>query len=205
MNFNFDPTTVLIMFVCLVISITIHEMMHAYVGLRLGDTTAREQGRISLNPLRHVDPFMTVVLPLITIVLFQVPILAAKPVPFNPERVKFEEFGAAMIAAAGPLTNLTLAVLGGLVAHMFTGNIDVFNALTIFVMINVALAVFNAVPIPPLDGSRVLYALAPDSVRGFMAAIEPYGIFVVFALVLFVPQFGQALVNLNSEISLLLL
>lgn len=205
MNFNFDPTTVLIMFVCLVISITIHEMMHAYVGLKLGDTTAHEQGRISLNPLRHVDPFMTIVLPIITLVTFGAPILAAKPVPFNPERVKYEEFGAAMIAAAGPLTNLALAVLGGAVAHAFTSNADIFNALSIFVMINVALFIFNMIPIPPLDGSRVLYSLAPDSAREFMAMIEPYGIFIVFALVLFVPQFGQILVNLNSELSLFLL
>jgi Zn-dependent protease len=188
-----------------VASITLHEMMHAYAGLKLGDTTAHEQGRISFNPLHHIDPFATVLLPIITLVLFQVPILAAKPVPFNPDRLKFDEFGAAILAAAGPFTNLALAVVGGAVSHLFVGNVDIYNVLSIFVFINVALFVFNMVPIPPLDGSRILYAFAPDSVRGFMAQIEQFGIFVVFALVLMVPAFGETLVNLNRSISLFLL
>ncbi len=205
MEFSLDLSTILIMLVTLVISITLHEMMHAYVGLKLGDTTAHDEGRVSLNPLRHIDPFATVILPIITLVLFQAPILAAKPVPFNPDRVKFDEFGAALIAAAGPFTNLALAVLGALVARLFVGDASIFNALTIFVSLNVGLFVFNLIPIPPLDGSRVLYAFAPESLQRFMAQLEQFGIFIVFGLVLFVPAFSQMLINLIREVSLFLL
>ena len=205
MNFSIDPFTLIIALITIVIAISLHEMMHAYVGLKLGDTTAHDEGRISLNPLAHVDPFMTILLPLITLFLFQTPILAAKPVPFNPDRVKYDEFGAAMIAAAGPLTNLVLAAIGAALAHGFSGNVDIYNALTIFVAINVGIFIFNLIPIPPLDGSRVLYAFSPDGVRDVMAQLEQYGIFIIFGLILFVPAFGAILSNLNRSISLFLL
>lgn len=205
MNFSLDPFTLVIALITIVIAISLHEMMHAYVGLKLGDTTAQDEGRISFNPLAHVDPYMTILLPMVTLFLFQAPILAAKPVPFNPDRVKFDEFGAALIAAAGPLTNLVLAVLGAFAAQAFSGNIDIYNALTIFVGINVGIFVFNLVPIPPLDGSRILYAFSPDSVRNVLAQLEQYGIFIVFGLILLVPAFGAILYNLNRSISLFLL
>jgi Zn-dependent protease len=205
MQFDIDAFTLIVTLVSLLIGLSLHEMMHAYMGYRLGDTTAHDLGRVSLNPLRHIDPMTTVLLPIITLVLFHVPILAAKPVPFNPDRVKFDDLGAAMIAAAGPLTNLVLAIIGGVLAHAAAGNADVFNALTIFVSLNVGLFVFNLIPIPPLDGSRVLYAFAPDAVRGVMEQMEQYGLFIVFGLVLFVPAFTQILINLNTSISLFLL
>jgi Zn-dependent protease len=126
-------------------------------------------------------------------------------VPFNPDRVKYEDFGAAMIAAAGPLSNLVLAGLGGLIAHSFGASPDIYNALAIFVGLNVSLFVFNLIPIPPLDGSRVLYAVAPDGVRGLMDQMEQYGIFIVFGLVLFVPGFSQMITNIVSTLSLRLL
>jgi Zn-dependent protease len=205
MDFVIDISTIVQILICLLIGLTLHEMMHAFVGLKLGDTTAHEEGRISLNPLRHIDPFATVLLPIITLVLFHAPILAAKPVPFNPERVKWDEFGAALIALAGPLTNLVLAAIGGLLAHVFAANVDVFNFLSIFVFLNVGLFVFNMVPIPPLDGSRVLFACAPEALQRIMAELEQFGIFIVFGLVLLVPAFGQILININRAISLFFL
>lgn len=178
-----DLTTIAAIIVSIIVSLTVHEFMHAYVGHRLGDTTAFEAGRVSFNPLQHIDPFMTVILPIITVVVFGVPFLAAKPVPFNPDRVKYDDFGAAMIAGAGPLSNLVLAIVGSLLLHTVTSGIA-YTFLHTFVVLNVAVFVFNLVPIPPLDGSRVLYAFAPDFIRDFFDTIEPYGIFILLALIM---------------------
>jgi Zn-dependent protease len=188
--------------ITIIISLSIHEAMHAYVAHALGDTTAQEMGRLSLNPLKHIDPLTTIALPIITLLLFQIPILAAKPVPFNPNRVKYEEFGSALIAAAGPLSNLILAIFGALLIHITT-NTTIFNFLDTFVILNVALFIFNILPIPPLDGSRVLYAFAPEPLQEFMQTIEPYGLFIVFALVL-TGVLTSFLITLNNDILRLL-
>lgn len=195
-------TSLIIAIVSLVVSITLHEAVHAYAGYALGDDTAKHEGRITLNPIKHIDPFMTILLPLITLVVFGLPILAAKPVPFNPERVRFEEFGAAMIAFAGPLTNLILAALGAAIFSIFQGSLgaDMLQIIILFIGINVAIFVFNMLPIPPLDGSRVLYAFAPESLQRVMASMERFGIFIIFAVVLMVPAFGQFLRELNENI-----
>ena len=175
---------ILTVIICLLISMTVHEFMHAYVGYRLGDDTAMEKGRVSFNPLHHIDPVMTVLLPVVTLLLFHAPILAAKPVPFDPRRVKYGEYGSALLAAAGPLSNLVLAAAVAIILRLTSFDNWLENALIFFVELNVALLVFNLVPIPPLDGSRVLYAFAPEPVQDFMDQIEPYGFFIIFALVL---------------------
>lgn len=197
--------TILIMIGAILVSLTIHEAMHAWVGYRLGDDTAAQEGRISLNPLAHIDPFMTVLLPIVTIVAFGAPILAAKPVPFNPERVKWDDYGAALIAAAGPLSNLLLAIIGVLALNVIGAGGLLSTILIYFVTINVSLFVFNLVPIPPLDGSRVLYAFAPDGFRRVMDQLEPFGLVIVFLLVL-TPSLGFSafLSNLNQSVLQLL-
>lgn len=200
MQFGGSLSNLTITIVAILISLTLHEMMHAYAALKLGDSTAQDEGRISLNPLAHIDPFMTVILPVITLISFGVPVLAAKPVPFNPDRVKYDDYGAALVALAGPITNLLLAVLGAAIMHLTLGSPAILNALNIFVILNIGLFVFNMIPIPPLDGSRVLYAFAPDSVRTFMEQIEQYGIFLIFGLVLFVKPFTAILININDAI-----
>jgi Zn-dependent protease len=176
--------SILVLVTIIIISLTIHEMMHAFVGHVLGDNTAADEGRLSLNPLRHIDPFMTVILPIISIITFGVPILAAKPVPFDPRNVKWDEFGGALIAAAGPFSNLLLAIIGGILAHFVVGSTIAYDVLGSFVTVNISLFVFNLIPIPPLDGSRVLYAFAPDSLRRVMEQFEPYGLFLIFGLIL---------------------
>lgn len=170
--------------VSVLIGMVVHETMHALVGYALGDDTAAAEGRISLNPLRHIDPFYTIILPIITVLIFKVPILAAKPVPFNPARVKFDEFGSAMIALAGPLSNFVLSIIGALFMHFTSVGSVAYNSLSVFVAVNVALFVFNLVPIPPLDGSRVLFAFAPRWLQGIMASLEQFGLIIVFGLVL---------------------
>jgi Zn-dependent protease len=195
---------ILIIIGVLLVSMSVHEAMHAFVGLKLGDDTAAEEGRVSLNPLKHIDPFMTVILPAITLIVFHAPILAAKPVPFNPDRVKYDEFGAAMIAAAGPLSNLLLAVIAVIIARLSgidldSGGLSAGNILTTFIWLNVSLFVFNLIPIPPLDGSRVLYAFAPEPLQDFMRQIEPYGFFIIIGLVL-VGGFGSFITQLNAAV-----
>jgi Zn-dependent protease len=141
---SFGLTYIVVSIVSILISLVLHEFMHAYAGYLLGDYTAKAEGRLSLNPIDHVDPFMTIVLPIVTLILFHAPILAAKPVPFNPAQVKYDEYG----------------------------------------VLNIALFVFNLIPIPPLDGSRILYAFAPEPLQELMEQIEPYGFFIIFGLVL---------------------
>lgn len=180
--------------------------MHAFAAHWLGDDTAEKQGRISLNPLKHVDPFATILLPLITLVLFRVPLLAAKPVPFNPNRVRFEEYGAGLVGVAGPLTNALLALAGAGIIHLFEGafSVGMLEALLIFVQINIGLFVFNMIPIPPLDGSRLLYAFAPETVQAVMAQLEQFGIVLVFGLIIAVPAFTDVLINVNQSLLRLL-
>ena len=189
-------------FAIILLSMTVHEAMHAFMGYFLGDNTAKIEGRLTLNPLKHIDPFMTILLPL-TMVLLGGPVFGgAKPVPFNPNRVRYGEWGAAMVALAGPLTNLFIAFLafgigvlmgvvsnGGLVASSFLGSV-----IAMTVSVNLGFFVFNMLPVPPLDGSRLLYALAPESARRLMEQIEQYGTLVVFLLVvLFSSAIGRVM------------
>lgn len=183
----------------ILIALVIHEFMHAYVGYVLGDTTARDEGRISLNPIRHIDLLSTVILPAVAWVFLGFLVLAAKPVPINTSRVKYGEFGAALIALAGPVSNLVLAIAASLLLHGVDSSSILGQVITIFMQLNVALFVFNLIPIPPLDGSRVLYAFAPEPVQEFMDRIEPFG-FVIILVLIVLGGFGGLIGNLNQAI-----
>ena len=167
-------------------SMTLHEAMHGFVAYWLGDDTAKLQGRLTLNPIKHIDPFLTILLP-IALAIAGAPIFGgAKPVPFNPDRVKYDEWGAALVAIAGPLTNFVIAFVFFAVyaiAQPPSGSLAA-QVLITAVSINLGFFIFNMIPLPPLDGSRVLYALAPEFVRRGMEAIEQFGIFFVFIIVL---------------------
>ncbi len=170
----------------ILISMTLHEAMHAYAGYWLGDDTAKLQGRLTLNPIKHIDPFMTLLLPLM-LALVGAPIFGgAKPVPFNPRNVRWGEWGAALIALAGPLTNFLIAfIFFGVWVLAGTSDTSLLSQIfSIIVSVNLGFFVFNMIPIPPLDGSRIMYALAPDFVRKGMEVMERYGIVVVFAIIL---------------------
>lgn len=193
--------------VSMLVGMSFHEAMHAFTGHWLGDDTAAREGRLTLNPIKHIDIFTTVLLPFVMILMRLPPIFAAKPVPFNPDRVKYDEFGAALIGVSGPLSNLLLACASGLIfrSGLVTSN-GISDFFVIFTIINVALFVFNLIPIPPLDGSRVLYAFAPEPVQNVMVAIERMGLLAIFAIIFIGWQFiGPVILNLNQSIAYFLL
>lgn len=181
----------------LLIAISLHEMMHSVVGYWLGDDTAKAHGRISLNPLRHIDPLTTVLLPLILVAIGAPPFAAARPVPINMSRLKFEEFGMALVGLAGPLTNLLLAIIAALLLRLVPQSSPLGIFLMMNVAVNIGLCIFNLIPFPPLDGSRVLYALAPEPIQKIMMQIEQFGIaaigFFIFIIFPFIsPAIGKA-------------
>ena len=192
-------------FVAIIISIGVHEAMHGYVAHWLGDPTAHDAGRLTLNPLKHIDGLMTILLPVTLIALGLPPIFAAKPVPFNPARVKYAEYGAALIGLAGPFTNLFMALVAAALAHILAGGFAV-TFLVLFVQVNIGFFVFNMLPIPPLDGSRLIYALVPESVQEVMARFEQMGmITIILILVVLMPVIGPVLSNVNQQILIHLL
>jgi Zn-dependent protease len=183
---------VVIVFVVLLFSLTIHEMAHAWTADRLGDPTARLLGRVSLNPLVHADLIGTVVFPLVALVS-GVPLIGwAKPVPVNIRRLRHERRDYVLVAAAGPASNLVLAfaaaTIVSLVARDAVGRPDLPFPLAALlfgaVQINLLLAVFNMIPIPPLDGGNVLSGLLPRDLAARFDQIRPYGFLLLYALVL---------------------
>lgn len=193
---NFDFGYLAIVLVVVLVSMILHELMHGLVAYWLGDDTAKANGRLSLNPIKHLDPFMSVLLPLLLAVSGGPVFGGAKPVPINTRNLKYNEWGFALVAIAGPLTNLLLAFIGFVVGH-FTGvlyyDAGIWTTISwAWVSINLGFCIFNLLPIPPLDGSRVIYAIAPDFIRRFMEGMEKWGILVVLVLVM---VFGTMLGN----------
>lgn len=205
---DLNLTQLVIVFICIILSMAIHEAIHAFTSHWLGDTTAKEHGRLTLNPLKHIDLLTTVLLPMVLIVVGATPFFIAKPVPFNPERVKYEEFGAALIGIAGPLSNLLLAVIAALIVRatgMAVGT-DIFMIFSTFIAVNIGMFVFNMIPFPPLDGSRLLYAFAPEPLQKVMYQIEAGGItsILIFMFLLY-PLFGNVIYNIMNTLYVFLL
>lgn len=172
-------------FIALLIpSIILHEVAHGAVALRLGDPTAREAGRLTLNPIPHIDPLGSVILPGLLALSGGTVFGWAKPVPVIPRYFSNPTEGMAITALAGPLTNLALATLTGRVLlEMMDLSGTALRAVLIFGLLNAVLAVFNLLPIPPLDGSRLLPLVLSENGRRMYAKVEPYGILILFALV----------------------
>ena len=176
--------TLIFLLLVLVFSTVLHELAHGYVAYWLGDETAKLNGRLSLNPLRHIDPYMSIILPVL-LYLMGGPIFGgAKPVPINTRNLKGREWGFALVAIAGPLMNILLAFIFFLLWFFIGHGSDLWGGILINSMyMNMGFALFNMIPIPPLDGSRVLYALAPDFVKRFMESIEHVGIIFVYIMI----------------------
>jgi Zn-dependent protease len=185
-----DIVSIAIVLLVILLSMTLHEAMHAFMGYFLGDDTAKLEGRLTLNPIKHIDPFLTILLPVMLAVAGGPIFGGAKPVPFNPQRVRYDEWGAALVALAGPLTNFVIAFLlfGVYVLIGAPSSGLAAQVLITAVTVNLGFFIFNMIPIPPLDGSRVLYALAPEFIRRGMEAMERFGILIVFGIVLLAGQ-----------------
>ncbi len=172
--------------IVLVFSAIIHEYMHGWMADRLGDPTAKNAGRLTLNPIPHIDLYGSIILPLILIVFnFGIIFGWAKPVPFNPYNLRDQKYGSAKVAAAGPLGNLITALFFGLILRFFpVPNILIATLLAIIVKINILLMIFNLVPIPPLDGSKVIMPFLPYHVQLRYVALERYGMMLVLLFIM---------------------
>ncbi len=185
--------------VVLIFSVMVHEISHGAMALKLGDTTAKDAGRLTLNPVKHIDPFGSVILPLLMALpaLFGGPVGPifgwAKPVPYNPWNLKNPKAGAGIIAAAGPLSNLTIAAVFGVLARFAAEGGALLGLFQLVILINISLAFFNLIPIPPLDGSNILFAFFPDRSHAFRAFLTRYGLFILLAYIFFgFPLLGSA-------------
>ena len=180
--------------VILVFSAVAHEYAHGAMADYLGDPTAKMAGRLTLNPIAHLDPLGSVLVPLLLVFSGARIFFAwAKPVPFNPYLLRDKVYGPAKVALAGPITNLLLAVVFGLVLRFwpYQGSTFLFNLSQFFdavVWVNLSLAVFNLVPIPPLDGSHILFAFFPKAWESIHRALAQYGSILLVVFILFFPR-----------------
>ena len=195
---NLDVLKIVIVLIIAIASVILHELSHGLVAYWLGDHTAKDAGRLTFNPVKHIDPYMSILVPVVLYIIGAPVFGGAKPVPVNYRNLKWNEWGMALVALAGPFTNFLLAFIFFLIGHfsglfsLSSGNIGSFIIVEA-VYINLGFMIFNLIPIPPLDGSRVLYAIAPDGFRNILANLERYGIIIVYMMILL---FGNLFSNL---------
>lgn len=184
----------------LIMSVVIHEVSHGYMANYLGDPTAKLEGRLTLNPIKHLDLFGSIILPTILYITHAGFILGwAKPVPYNPYNLRPGRFSEALVALAGPASNLILAIIFGIFLRFGVANgfsIGFLQITSLIVFMNLLLMVFNLVPIPPLDGSKVLFAIFPESTFKLRGFLERYGFILVIFFIFFLWQFISPLITI---------
>jgi Zn-dependent protease len=196
------PLFLTIQILILLFSIILHEVMHGYIALRFGDHTAERAGRLTFNPIPHIDPIGSILLPALLIFLPMVTgtgtgffIAWAKPVPINPLNFSNIKLGELWVSAAGIIANISLAILGTILFHLFAPTLELGNILipllSFTVTINLVLGIFNLFPIFPLDGSKILLALLPYKLAREYEKLAPYGFIVLLALLWMTPIFGM--------------
>ena len=175
-----DPVSFVILSVPLLYSIIVHELAHGWVAYKLGDPTAKLQGRLSLNPLKHLDPIGT-------IMLFIFGFWWAKPVPVNLSNIPDRRKGLILVSSAGIVANIMLAFIALLISRLISPELAGVTAKILYILakINIILAAFNLIPIPPLDGSKILMGVAPEGIRRILFQIEPFGFFIVIGFLYF--------------------
>ncbi len=184
-----DATNAIFYIAILIISVVIHEVSHGFIAEYFGDKTARFAGRLTLNPLKHLDFFGSVLLPVL-LVLSHSPFLLgwAKPVPYNPDNLNNQKWGTIAIASAGVLANILMAVVFGLIVR-FTSSLllpeGFYFIISVIVVVNLALALFNLIPIPPLDGSKILLSLLPASLGNVISLYEQYSLILLLVFIVF--------------------
>lgn len=188
----------------LVFSVIAHEVAHGFMALKFGDETAKLSGRLTLNPLRHIDPFGSVLLPLI-LAMSGAPVFGwAKPVPYDPRNLKNPKREGGLIALVGPLTNLLIAIVFAIIVRVLVAADVQLGLLVVLldvvVWVNLALMCFNLIPIPPLDGSGFLFSLLPASARPFELFMERYGIYILIALIFFGLNFLGPVIGFMHDI-----
>ncbi|MEN9621789.1 MAG: hypothetical protein RLZZ67_223 [Candidatus Parcubacteria bacterium] len=190
MDFQFIFSLIVLLF-----SVVIHEVAHGYAALYLGDKTAEYEGRLTLNPLKHIDMVGTIILPALSLMLPGSLLFGwAKPVPFNPYNLRNRKWGEAIVAVAGPLSNFLLALIFGLFIRFFLipqgmSSSPAGDLCQIIVWVNITLAIFNLIPVPPLDGSKIISAVLPQKFMVIRAKIESFGFIGVLLFLLFIWQF----------------
>ena len=179
----------------LVMSVVIHEVSHGYAAEILGDPTARLQGRLTLNPLKHLDPVGSIIVPLLTS-LSGFTFGWAKPVPYNPHNLRNQKWGELAVAGAGPLANILLVIIFGLLIRFAgaTFGADFVNIAAVIIVINLVLAIFNLIPVPPLDGSKILWAFLPERFRQARESMERYSFLLVIVVIFTIWQFLSPLI-----------
>jgi Zn-dependent protease len=194
-----DATNSAFYIIVLVMSVVIHEVSHGFVAEYFGDKTARFAGRLTLNPLKHIDLFGSVLLPLF-LVLSQSHFLFgwAKPVPYNPENLSNKKWGTLAVASAGILSNILIAVIFGTIIRLTSSlalSENFYFITSIIVIVNIALAIFNLVPIPPLDGSKIIFSLLPESWSRSVALYEQYSLVLLLIFIVFLSPYLSPLLG----------